>query len=240
MQTTDGWLLNRRLHYAQPADGYRTGIEPVILAASVPAQAGSRVLEAGIGAGAGLLCLAARVRGITGVGIEIDPAMAALARRNIGANSLPSLSVVTVDLAAWHGDGRFDHAFANPPWHGPADTPSPTARRRLATHEGRLPVEGWIVAIRGAVADGGTLSVIVPGAQIGRVAAAFRTAGFGRLVMIPLWPQAGRDAKLLVIRASAGVLGPDRLTPGLELHGPNGGFTPAAEAILRDGAPLPG
>ena len=64
MLTSDGCLLDGRVRYAQPAsgsDGYRTGIEPVLLAASIPAQAGQRVLEAGVGAGAGLICLAARV-----------------------------------------------------------------------------------------------------------------------------------------------------------------------------------
>ena len=60
MDTTEGTLLGGRVRYAQPARGYRTGIEPVLLAAAVPAVPGQAVLEAGTGAGAALLCLAAR------------------------------------------------------------------------------------------------------------------------------------------------------------------------------------
>ena len=87
MRTTAGGLLDGRVRYDQPVDGYRTGLEPVLLAAAVPARTGQRVLEAGTGAGAGLLCLAARVPGVMGVGIEADADMAALARCNLAANA---------------------------------------------------------------------------------------------------------------------------------------------------------
>lgn len=238
MVTTDGWLLNGRVRYAQPEAGYRTGIEPVLLAASVPAHAGQRVLEAGVGAGAGLLCLAARVPGVQGVGIEIDPAMAELARQNIGANGVDGLLIVTSDIGAWHGDGNFDHAFGNPPWHDPAATSSPTARRRLATQEGGVPLEGWIGSLRSALRPGGSLTVLMPAGQTGRLLAALRAAGVGRLILVPLWPKPGRDAKLLLVQGYVGRRDPDRLTPGLVLHEPDGGFSAAAQLVLRDGAAL--
>ena len=72
MSVTAGSLLGGRVPYCQPAQGHRSGIEPVLLAASIPARAGARVLEGGSGAGAGLLCLAARVPDISGLGLEVD------------------------------------------------------------------------------------------------------------------------------------------------------------------------
>ena len=238
MLTTDGWLLDGRVRYAQPADGYRTGIEPVLLAASVPARAGQRVLEAGIGAGAGLLCLAARVPDVLGVGVEVDPEMADLARRNLEANGRSNLSVVTADIGAWVGDGAFDHAFCNPPWHDPAATPSPTARRRLATHEARLPLERWIVSLHAALRPGGSLTLMVGAAQVGRAMAGLHTAGVGRITLVPLWPKPGRDAKLLLIQGLAGRRDPNRVTPGLILHDADGQFSAGAQALLRDGSAL--
>ena len=83
---TGGYLLGGRVRYAQPRQGFRSGIEPVLLAAAVPARAGERVLEGGTGAGAALLCLAARVPGVHGVGIERDGTLVSLARRNASAN----------------------------------------------------------------------------------------------------------------------------------------------------------
>lgn len=238
MLTTEGCLLDGRVRYAQPADGYRTGIEPVLLAASVPAHAGQRVLEAGVGAGAGLLCLAARVPGIVGVGVEIDPAMAELARRNVGANGQSGISIVTADIGAWDGAGGFDHAFSNPPWHSPTATPSPTARRRLATHEGALPFEGWVAALRAALRPGGSLTLMAPAGQTARVLAGLRAAGFGRLTLAPLWPKPGREAKLLLVQGLAERKDPDRVTAGLVLHDMDGRFSASARLLLRDGAAM--
>lgn len=238
MLTAQGSLLDGRVRYAQPTDGYRTGIEPVLLAASVPAQAGQLVLEAGTGAGAGLLCLAARVPGVSGFGVEIDPAMADLARQNIAANGIDSLAVVTADIGAWRHERVFDHAFSNPPWHGPADTPSPIARRRLATHAGAVPIEGWIAAMHAVLRPGGSLTLIVPASQTVRAVLALRSAGLGRLTLFPLWPKPGRDAKLTLIRGYAARRGPDRVAAGLVLHDADGRFSAEAQTRLREGAAL--
>ncbi|MDE0704133.1 MAG: methyltransferase, partial [Rhodospirillaceae bacterium] len=56
--------------------------------------------------------------------------------------------------------------------------------------------------------------------------------------ILPLWPKAGRDAKRVLVRARIGGKGPARLLPGLTLHEADGRFTPAAEAVLRGGAPI--
>ena len=154
MELTEGTLLGGRVRYAQPLEGYRTGIEPVFLAAAVPARAGEVVLEAGTGAGAGLLCLAARVPGVMGVGVERDAGMAALCRGNLRANGL-EFRVETGDVARAGQFGPFDHAFGNPPWHDPAGTRSPDSLRDGATHRDGLGLEGLGFGDGGGVAAGG-------------------------------------------------------------------------------------
>ena len=146
METTEGTLLGGRVRYVQPRHGYRTGIEPVLLAASVPARAGERVIEAGVGAGAGLMCLAARLEGVEGIGVEIDSAMADLARANIAANGFAGLSIVTGDVTAAVLP-EADHVMANPPWHDRRSTASLVGRRRLAKQEGGEGIEAWISAL---------------------------------------------------------------------------------------------
>lgn len=238
MLTTEGSLLDGRVRYTQPADGYRTGIEPVLLAASVPAQSGQLVLEAGTGAGAGLLCLAARVPGVCGLGVEIDPAMADLAERNFVANGFDRLAIVAADIADWRDARMFDHAFSNPPWHDPVDTLSPIARRRLATHSGTVTIESWITAVRLALRPGGSLTLVVPASQLLRAAMGLQTAKFGQLTLFPLWPKPGRDAKLALIRGYAARQGADRVSPGLVLHNADGRFSDDAQSLLRGGTAL--
>ena len=58
---TEDRLLGGRIRLRQPATGYRVAIDPVFLAASVPAEPHQLVLDVGCGAGAAMLCLAARV-----------------------------------------------------------------------------------------------------------------------------------------------------------------------------------
>ena len=237
METTQGTLLGGRIRYAQPVDGYRTGIEPVLLAASVPAQAGELVIEAGVGAGAGLMCLAARVPGIVGIGIEIDPAMAELARANIAANEFVGLTIVTGDITEI-ALPMADHVMANPPWHDPRSTASPVGRRRLAKQESGQGIEAWIAALAPALRDGGSLTMIVPPALVRRWRAACVAAGLAGLLQHALVPKVGREAKLLLLRAfrAAGEASDDK--PETVLHQANGAFTDEIEAVLRHGAAL--
>ncbi len=229
-------LLGGRVHYRQPDTGYRTGIEPVLLAASIPARAGERVLEGGTGAGAGLLCLLARVPGVEGLAVEIDPALANMARANAAANEM-AIEVVTGDLCAIRLDAA-DHAFANPPWHDPASTPSPDPQRALARRTAPGLLEAWVQALTAPLRHRGTLTLLVPAAQFGRAATAMRAARLGALTLQPFWPKPAIQAKLLILQGIKGGRGADRVMPGLVLHEADGSFTPAAEAILRHGAAL--
>ena len=238
MDTTDGTLLGGRVRYRQPAQGHRTGIEPVLLAAAVPARPGDRVLEAGLGAGAGLLCLAARVPGLQGTGIELDPDTAALARCNLRDNGLPGWSVLEMDLLALRTPGAYAHAFANPPWHDAAGTPSPDRRRLLAKRDAGAGLESWASVLSDAVQPGGTVTLVVPGASAVRGLRALHGAGCGGLVLLPLWPKPGRDARLAIVQGRRGSRAPDRVAPGLVLHHEHGGHTAEADAVLRGGGTL--
>ena len=119
----DGFL-GGRLRIAQPVRGYRAGADAVMLAAACPARPGESVLELGCGAGVALLCLGARVPGLALTGLELQPAYAALARRNAAANGIAA-RVAEGDLAhmpALLRGESFDHVIANPPYHFTAYT----------------------------------------------------------------------------------------------------------------------
>jgi len=67
-----------------------------MLAAAVPAEAGSRVLELGSGTGIAALCLAKRVPDLDVLGIEIDPGSAEI---RIDGKPLPPLPDEDVPLS---------------------------------------------------------------------------------------------------------------------------------------------
>ena len=145
-------------------------------------------------------CLAARVPGVHVVGVEQDGRVAALARENIAANGFPLATVDTCDVLDLAPGPRFDHAMANPPWHDPAGPASPSPGRDAAkrARPGLLPA--WCAALARAVCPGGSLTVLVPAALVDQALGALAQAGCGDPHLLPLWPRAGQDAKLLLLR----------------------------------------
>jgi tRNA1(Val) A37 N6-methylase TrmN6 len=233
---TSGTLLGGRVRYDQPAEGYRTGLEPVLLAASIPARAGDSVLEVGCGAGAGLLCLAARVAGIIGLGLELDPALVTLAAANLAANGLGGIGTEQADVTQWRSQSLFDHAFANPPWHAESGTaPQPARRAAKQAYAGLL--AAWVAAMARAVRPRGTLSLILPGGAFAEAVAALSAAKCSEITLIPLWPRLATPAKLLIVRGKRLGRGRGTIRPGLVLHGEDG-FTQEARRILTDAAAL--
>jgi tRNA1Val (adenine37-N6)-methyltransferase len=235
---TSGHLLGGRVRYIQPRLGFRSGIEPVLLAASVPVRPGERLLEGGAGAGAALLCLAARLPGLQGVGIERDAALVALAEQNAAANHWPGLRFQTGDMASPPDLGMFDHAFANPPYHSAQGTPSPDLSRQAAKRGTEDLLAIWAATLGRRVRPGGTLTFILPAGLLPRATVAFAAAHCQPVAMLPLWPKLGTAAKLVLLRGIKGSKAPFRVLPGLVLHNLANEFTPQAEAILRDGLGL--
>ena len=234
-EITTGGLLGGSVTYRQLRSGHRTGFEPVLLAASAPARPGDRVLEAGTGAGAALLCLAARIPGLTGIGVERDEALTHLANENFKINGLSDISCIQADATSLPFPAQtFDHVLANPPWFDAKSTASPDARRALAHQAGPDLLTAWIASLMSVLRPKGSITLILPASSFAACASGFRSAGCGGITLFPLWPHAGQPAKMAIVSGRKGAKSPDRVMPGLILHDSTG-ITEAAQAILRDG-----
>ncbi len=236
IRITEDLLLGGRVRLAQPAEGLRAAVDAVLLAAAVQARPGDAVLELGCGTGAAFLCLAARVPGVVVTGVELDPALAGLARGNAAQAGVAG-SILAQDIRVPVPPCR--HAFANPPYW-PGGTASPHPGRRGAAHEGEAGLQDWAGALARGLERRGTATLVLPAQRFSLGAAALRAAGCGTVTLLPLWPRAGQKAKRVILQAIKGGRGPDRMLPGLVLHQADGAFTPEAEAVLRHAQPLPG
>ena len=110
----------------------------------------------------------------------------------------------------------WDHAYANPPWHDPASTPSPEPGRRGAKQATPGTLHAWTARLAAGLRPRGTLTLLLPAAQVGRALHAMDASGCGGRTVFPLWPKAGRDAKLALLRATRGsrAPGPPGTRPG--------------------------
>lgn len=237
-EAAEDTLLGGRVRLLQPGGGgYRAAIDPVLLAAAVPARDGEAVLDVGVGTGAALLCLMARCPGVAATGLELAPEHAALAERSLALNGWRG-RIVTGDLRARPAPvegNAFDHVLTNPPYHGPGTRPPDD--HRAGAHMEEVPLADWLGFCLRMLRPKGVLTLIHRADRLDGILAALAGKA-GAVEVIPLWPKAGQAAKRVIVRARKGARTPAVLHPGLVLHGSDGAFTAEAQAILRDGAAL--
>jgi tRNA1Val (adenine37-N6)-methyltransferase len=231
-------LLGGRVVYMQPRNGLRAAIDPVLLAAAIPAHAGERFLEGGTGAGAALLCLAARVPDISGLGIDRDADLLRLARANAAANARPGLIFAAGDLAASPISGSFDHAFANPPYHAADGTPSPSHPREAAKRSSPGQLSVWVDSLSRPLRHRGTLTLILPPRMLETALAAMRDGDVPAECVFPIWPRERQSARLMLVQGRKHGRRPLVLASGLVLHTEAGAFRPEADLVLRAGGAL--
>ena len=254
-------LLGGQVTLRQHAAGYRVAMDPVLLAASVPATTGETVLDVGTGVGAAMLCLATRLPGIHVTGVEVQRELAHLAAENIAENGLTErVEVMVGDLQRPPPrlvPRSFDHVMANPPYFEAGRVrASGKNEKATANIEGIGGLEAWTAYCLSMVRPGGTITVIHRTDRLAELLALL-TGKSGDLVIFPLWPHQPFDenggashgeeilpgqppiaAKRIIVRAVAGAKGPLRMAAGLVLHNVDGNHTKTADFVLRHGGAL--
>jgi tRNA1(Val) A37 N6-methylase TrmN6 len=239
---TEDRLLGGRVRLRQPASGYRVAIDPVFLAAAVPAEPQQTILDVGCGAGAAMLCLAVRVPQSRVVGLETQRDLVRLAGDNAILNCLEArVSAMIGDLL--HAPprlspGTFDHVMANPPHlvSGRAIA-SPVPSKTEATIEGEAGLASWVRFALAMARPKGSVTFIHRADRIDSLLAEIAGRA-GEVVVYPLWPASGKPAVRILVRVRKQIAAPARLAPGLVLHEPDGQLTRAAEGVLREGRGL--
>ena len=238
-------FLGGQLNVWQPISGYRAGVDPVFLAASVPAVSGQSVLELGCGVGVASLCLAKRVPELRLTGLELQPEYADLARRNAQENSV-NLNIIDGDLADMPQALKqvtFDHVIANPPYfRRDRSSPATDAGRETAMGEVRE-LEAWVKVAAKRLAPKGYASFIHRAERLGDLLAAL-DGRLGSVQVLPLVPRQGRDARLALVRARKGGKAALRLHDSVYLHtgaqheSDQDDYTPLISGVLRNGDAL--
>lgn len=245
-EVSEDAVLGGRLLLRQPRKGHRVGHDAILLAAACSARPRERLIDLGAGVGAAGLAVARRVEDLAVTLIEIDPALAALARENAARNRLAERArVACLDVtaspaafaAAGLASGEADHVLINPPFNA-AHNPSPDRNRRLA-HAGTDDTpRRWVEAAARLLRPAGILTLIWRADGLGAVFAALAD-DFGGAAMLPVHPKPAAPAIRVLVRAAKASRAPLSILPGLVLADAAGRPTPEAEAVLRDGALLP-
>ncbi|MGA8380568.1 MAG: methyltransferase, partial [Stellaceae bacterium] len=195
---TEDRLLGGRVRLRQPKDGYRVAIDPIFLAAAVPAEPHQLVLDVGCGAGAAMLCVAARVPHVRVVGLEMQRDLVRLAGDNAILNAMEArVSVMIGDLLRPPprlSPGAFDHVMTNPPYHEPGRAmPASNPGKTRATIEGEADLSAWVRFCLAMVRPKGTVTFIHRADRIDALLGEIAGRA-GEVVIFPLWPGEDRPA----------------------------------------------
>ena len=242
MRLTEGHLLGGRVRYAQPAEGFRSGIEPVLLAAVGAGPAGragagrrqrrrrGAALPGGARAGAG--------RGGGGTGCRHWPHWPPPTPRRTGVDGLSFLAAPLEGgrsartVRSCHGQPALSSAAAARP------------RRTLARERAKRARPGllaaWASGSAAPLRRHGSLTLILPAAPPGRSAwPAMQAAQCPAAAVLPLWPKSGRPGQAGPgAGATARPLPACGCCPAWCCTKPDGRFTPETAGVLRGGAAL--
>jgi tRNA1(Val) A37 N6-methylase TrmN6 len=232
---TEDAILNGRVILRQPKRGYRINLDTVLLAAAMRGVDNGRVIELCCGVGAALIAVAKAAPKARCVGIERDPAYAALARANVSLNTVgDNVQIIEADALAPADLGVFDAVFFNPPYDDPADNRAPSEDRRAAHVEER-PLDDWIKLWSNRMASGASLTLIHRAHRLWEIVPAI-AGRLGGIEIVPIRPNSAAPAHRVLVRAWKGSRAPLTLHKGLDLHpidAAEGKYTAEAEAILR-------
>jgi tRNA1(Val) A37 N6-methylase TrmN6 len=240
-QTTLDGLLNRRVFIEQPTQGYRVALDTVFLAAAVPAISGDNVLDMGSGVGGALLCLAYRIQGLLGIGIEIQSELYELLCQNIKRNPFAlHLEAKQNDVTQLAADlhATFDHVLMNPPYHDEIrhDVSSDPVKR-TANNDKDGDLQLWIRSAFLALKPSGTLTLIHRADRKQEILSLLEKS-FGEVTIIHLLPKASHKAKRIIIRARKDAFFSVIDEKSIILHNDDGTYTDAANDILRNAKAL--
>ncbi|MGF1474507.1 MAG: tRNA1(Val) (adenine(37)-N6)-methyltransferase [Geminicoccaceae bacterium] len=238
---TEGTLLDGRVFFRQPKQGYRSAIDPLLLQAVAVGSPTDLVLDAGIGAGAASLTLAARHQALSIIGVERDPLTADLTAHNIRTNGWQDrIHVIRADCRRLPFPGnRFDRVMTNPPFHDPVHhTPAGQDRARMANAQTGEDLQLWLGECLRALRPQGWFTLIHKADALPAIVAGL-AGRLGDLHILPLLSKVGAaEAKRVIVTGRKASRGRARVLSPVVVHEDDGRYTKPVLAALRDGDPL--
>ncbi|MCB8838765.1 tRNA1(Val) (adenine(37)-N6)-methyltransferase [Aurantimonas sp. VKM B-3413] len=233
-----------RFHVLQPLrHGYRSGLDALLLAATLRPDATGTLVDLGAGAGVVGLAAACRSAGVTVTLVEKNAAMAELARRNLalGENAALSgrLTVLQADLLAPRPEReaagllgeRFQRVLTNPPFHAPGGRlPADPLRAEALFSSDTDSLPRWLKAAAGLLAPSGRLTCILRADALS-LALAGVEGRLGAVRVMPIHPRPGAAATRILLHGRKGSRAPLELLPGRCLHREDGSLDPFAEKV---------
>ena len=230
-------LFGGRLKILQKKQGYRFSIDALLLAHFAEPRPGDRVIELGTGCGIIPLILFFGKKSKKVTGVEVQPSLADLARRNAALNRCSSRFQV------WEDDLRkldqrvkrasFDLVLSNPPYRRVGSgRVNPHEEKAVARHEIKANLDDVLRSAHYLLKDKGRLAMIYPASR-----AADLMRGLSKVNLEPKGLQFVHshekdEARLVLVEAIKEGHAQVKILPPFFLYDSARNYTPAARELF--------
>ena len=202
-ELTKNKFLGNKLEIFQFTDGYRGNMDSVLVAASVTAESGQKVLELGCGNGVALCCLMHRVDGLKVYGIEVEKRVADLCRRNMSLNKFKA-KIFNGDIATSIRELKsvsFDYIFMNPPYfkkNSVKKSPIPSSNKAKVE---TVPLSEWFSVAKKRCKPKGKITIIQRVERLPEIIKCL-SAHFGQITVQPISSFKDSNPKTVIVQAT--------------------------------------
>lgn len=199
-------LWRGSLQILQKKQGFKYGIDAVLLAHFVPIKKNQRILDVGTGSGIIPILLAGMEPSLALTGIELQSDYVDMARRSVAHNQQTNITIDEGDareLITIYGKDRFDVVVTNPPYHNKALVSS-REDKAIARSEVHLTLAQLIQQAAGVLKAKGQFCMIYHPARLSELLAQLHSHGLELKTMRFIHPSQGKEANLVLIRATKG------------------------------------
>ncbi len=237
-QTSDA-LFGGSLIVHQEEKGYRFSLDAVLLAALTHIRKEDRIVD--LGTGCGIIPLIIAHRGKTEhkiAGIEIQPELAELAKKNVSENNFGGRIEIHQmdfrDLSDAFEPGSFDLALSNPPYRKPGTgAVNPNRQKAIARHELCATTADVLGAAGYLLRQGGRIALVYPASRLGNLLHCVLDHGFSpkRLTLIYSYP--GGPGRLVHLECRKGGGEELKVEQPFYIYEENGAYSNAMQKVYN-------
>lgn len=233
-------LQYKGLKIIQKRDGFRFGIDAVLLANFADFKAGDEVIDLGTGTGIIPILVAGKteVRKVTGIEIQFE--MAEMAMRSVKLNNLDDrVSIVWGDLresVGLFGASRFNVVTVNPPYMtkgGGLVNPSDT--KAISRHEIMCSLEDVIKASSKLLVPGGQLAMVHRPERLVDIVFLMRSLNIEPKYMRFVHPSIRKKPNLVLIKGTRNGNPQLRIIEPLYIYDEDGNYSDEINRIYNSG-----
>ncbi|MBM4331922.1 MAG: tRNA1(Val) (adenine(37)-N6)-methyltransferase [Deltaproteobacteria bacterium] len=230
-------LLGGRLKILQKKSGYRFSVDALLLAHFTEVRLKDCLIDLGTGCGILPLILTCRKKAENVIGVEIQPSLADLARRNAALNHLSSrIEIWEKDLKTLKREipgGTFDVVVSNPPYRKVGSGRiNPGLEKALARHEIKAALNDILKAAHHLLKEKGRLNMIYPASRAADLIHEMRKSHLEPKLWQFVHSHQKDEARLMLLEAVKGGQAQVKVLPPLYLYDSVGQYTTEAQELF--------